>query len=72
MPCPSTGPKMFCAGPNFLSQPKNSIACSASSKTFVPALKPKPKTKFTEWKSHNVWDWHKMYINFWSGPKNLN
>ena len=23
MPCPFTGPKMFCAGPNFLSQPKN-------------------------------------------------
>ena len=22
MPCPFTGPKMFCAGPNFLSQPK--------------------------------------------------
>ena len=23
MPCPFTGPKMFCAGQNFLSQPKN-------------------------------------------------
>ena len=23
MPCPFTGPKMFCAGPNFLSEPKN-------------------------------------------------
>ena len=23
MPCPFTGPKMFCAGPNFLSQSKN-------------------------------------------------
>ena len=23
MPCPFTGPKMFCAGPNFLSQPNN-------------------------------------------------
>ena len=23
MPCPFTGPKMFCAGPNFLSQTKN-------------------------------------------------
>ena len=22
MPCPFTGPKMFCAGPNILSQPK--------------------------------------------------
>ena len=40
MPCPFTGPKMFCAGPNFLSQPKNLTAFSASSKTFVPAKKP--------------------------------
>ena len=40
MPCPFTGPKMFCASPNFLSQSKNSIAFSASSKTFVPAQKP--------------------------------
>ena len=23
MPCPFTGPKMFCAGPNILYQPKN-------------------------------------------------
>ena len=26
MPCPFTGLKMFCAGPNFLSQPKNLTA----------------------------------------------
>ena len=39
MPCPFTGPEMFCAGPNFLSQPKNLTAFSASSKTFVPAQK---------------------------------
>ena len=39
MHCPFTGPKMFCAGPNFLSQPKNLTAFSASSKTFVPAQK---------------------------------
>ena len=26
MPCPFTGPKMFCAVPNFLSQPKNLTA----------------------------------------------
>ena len=32
MPCPFTGRKMFCAGPNFLSQPKNLTA-------FVPAQK---------------------------------
>ena len=40
MPCPFTGPKMFCANPNFLSQPKNLTAFSASSKPFVPAQKP--------------------------------
>ena len=37
MPCPFTGPKMFCAGPNYLSQPKNLTAFSGSSKTLVPA-----------------------------------
>ena len=26
MPCPVTGPKMFCEGPNFLSQLKNLTA----------------------------------------------
>ena len=31
MPCPFTSPKMLCAGPNFLSQPKNLTAFSASS-----------------------------------------
>jgi hypothetical protein len=40
MPCPFTGPKMFCGVPNFLSQSKNLIAFSASLKTFVPAQKP--------------------------------
>ena len=40
MPCPLTGPKMFCAGPNILSQPKNLTAFSASSKPFVSAQKP--------------------------------
>ena len=40
MLCPFIGPKMFCAGPNFLSQPKNLTAFSASSKTFVLAQKP--------------------------------
>jgi len=39
MPCPFKGPKMFCAGPNVLSQPKNLTAFSASSKTFVQAQK---------------------------------
>ena len=40
LPCPFTGPKMFCANPNFLSQPKNLTAFSASPKTIVPAQKP--------------------------------
>ena len=40
MPCPFTGPKMFCAGPNSLSQPKTLTTFSASSKTFVPAQNP--------------------------------
>ena len=40
MPCPFAGPKMFSAGPIYLSQPKNLTAFSASSKTFVPAKKP--------------------------------
>ena len=40
MPCPFTGSKMVCGGPNFLSQPQNLNAFSASSKPFVPAQKP--------------------------------
>ena len=32
MPRPFTGPKMFCAGPNFLSQSQNLIAFSAGTK----------------------------------------
>ena len=61
MPCSFTGPKIFYADPNFLSQPKNLTAFSASSKTFVPAQ----KTNFTECKSsfclaQNVCDWHNM------------
>ena len=47
MPCPFTGPKIFCAGLNFLSQPKYFTAFSASSKAFVPAQ----KNYFTECKS---------------------
>ena len=39
MPCPFKGPKMLCADPTFLSQPKNLTALSASSKTFVLAQK---------------------------------
>jgi hypothetical protein len=40
MPCPFIGPKMFYVGPNFLSQPDNLTAFSASSKTFLPTQKP--------------------------------
>jgi hypothetical protein len=39
MPCPFTGPKMFCAGPNFLSQPNNLFTYCASHKHFVPDKK---------------------------------
>ena len=39
MPCPFTGPKIICAGPNFLSRPKNLTAFSSSSETFVLAQK---------------------------------
>jgi hypothetical protein len=40
LPCPFKGPKLFCAGSNFLSQPKNLTAFSVSSKPFVPAQNP--------------------------------
>ena len=56
MPCPFTGPKMFCAGPNFLSQPKNLTAFSASSKTFVPAQ----KTILLN--ANHLFVWHKMSV----------
>ena len=39
LPCPFTGPKIICAGPNVLSQPKNLTAFSASHKDFVPDTK---------------------------------
>ena len=56
MPCPFTGPKMFCAGPNFLSQPKNLTAFSASSKTFVPEQKP------ILLNANHLFVWHKMFV----------
>ena len=55
MPCPFTGPKMFCAGPNILSQPKNLTAFSASSKTFVLAQKPILLI------ANHLFVWHKMF-----------
>ena len=39
MPCPSTGPKMFCAGQNFLCRTKNLSTYCASHKHFVPDKK---------------------------------
>ena len=39
MPCPFTGPKMFCAGPNFLTRTKNLLTYCASHKHFVPDQK---------------------------------
>jgi hypothetical protein len=56
MSCPFTGPKMFCAGPNFLSQPKNLTAYSASSKTFVLAQ----KTILLN--ANHIFVWHKMFV----------
>jgi hypothetical protein len=56
MPCPFTGPKMFCASPNFLSQPKNLVAFSASSKTFAPAQKP------IFLNANHLFVWHKMFV----------
>ena len=56
MPCPFTGPKIFCAGPNFLSQPKNLTAFSASLKTFVPAQ------KLILLNTNHLFVWHKMFV----------
>ena len=47
MPCPFTGPKMFCASPNILSQPRNLTAFSDSTKNFFAGT----KNNFTECKS---------------------
>ena len=58
MPCPFIGPIMFCAGSNFLSQPKNLAAFSASSKTFVSAQ------KRILLNANHLLVWHKMlYVN---------
>ena len=56
MPCPFTSPKMLCAGPNFLSQPKNLTAFSASSKTFEPAQ------KSILLNANHLFLWHKMFV----------
>ena len=56
MPCPFTGPKMFCADQNFFGQPKNLTAFSASSKTFEPAQKP------ILLNANHLFVWHKMFV----------
>ena len=56
VPCPFTGPKMICACPNFLSQPKNLTALSASSKTFVLAQKE------ILLNANHLLVWHKMFV----------
>jgi hypothetical protein len=56
MPCPFTGPKMFCVGPNVLSQPKNLTVFSAISKTFVLAQKP------ILLNANHLFVWHKMFV----------
>ena len=56
MPCPFTGPKMFCADPNILSQLKNLTAFSASLKTFVLAQKTIPLN------ANHLFVWHKMFV----------
>jgi hypothetical protein len=53
---PMDSRKMFCAGPNFLSQPKNLTAFSASSKSFVPAQ------KLILLNANHLFVWHKMFV----------
>ena len=72
VPCPFTGRKMFYAGPNFLSQPKNLTAFSTSSKHFVLVQ----KTILLN--ENHLFVWHKMFLTstickkkFWSDTKNL-
>ena len=74
MPCPFTGHKTFCAGPNFLSQPKN----LTSSKTFVPTQ------KSILLNANHLFVSHKMFVTatickqifglaqkFWTSPKHF-
>ena len=78
MPCPFTVAKIFCAGPNFLSQPKNLNSFSASSKTFVTAYKPILQN------ANHLFVWQKMFVtaticksifvlaqNIWTSPKHF-
>jgi hypothetical protein len=49
--------KMFCANPNFLSQPKNLTAFSASTKTFVQAQ------KRILLNANHLFVWRKMFVS---------
>ena len=60
MPCPFTGPKKFCSGPNFLSQHKNLFTYCASHKHFVP------DKKMICIQQNCFLCWHK---SFWRGTK---
>ena len=78
MPCPFTGHKIFCAGPNILCQPKNLTEFSASSKTSVPAQKP------ILLNANRLFVWHKIFVTatickyifgmaqkIWTSPKHF-
>ena len=56
MPCPFKGPKMFCDGPNILSQPKHLTVFRVSSKTFVPTQ----KTILLN--ANHFFVWHKLFV----------
>ena len=73
MPCPFTVSKIFCAGPNFLSQPKTLTAFSASSKKKTILLN-----------ANHLFVWHKMFVTavickyifgwaqkIWTSPKHF-
>ena len=54
---------MFCAGPNYFSQPKKLTAFSASSKTFVQAQKPILPEMQIIFLSGTKWLWLAQYVN---------
>ena len=64
MPCPSTGPKMFWACPNILSQTKNYFAFSATPKNFVLALKLNLQIQIIFWSCTKSLEWAKYLDKF--------
>ena len=70
MPCPFTGPKMFCAGPNFLCQTKNLFTYILwQSQTFCARQKidlHSVKLVFVQ-----AQKFLKRHSNFWAGTKFL-